>query len=74
MSTVAPLTVRHHQGFHILQDQTSHALGSNLIKHITKYFLRQLELRRRCEFYAFESLFIIRAYATHIFCKKRLFQ
>ena len=62
MSTVVTLIVRHHQGFHILQGQTSHALGSNLIKHTTKLFLRQLELRRRCEFHAFESLLII-----HIF-------
>ena len=38
-------------------------IGLNSIKHTMKYFLRQLELRTRCEYHAFESLFI-----AHIFC------
>ena len=63
MSTVVALIVHHHQGFLILQDRTDHALGLNSIKHTMKDFLRQLELRTRCEYHAFESLFI-----AHIFC------
>ena len=59
MYTVVTLSVLHHPGFHTLQDLTSHASGLNLINHTVKYYLRQLEQRRRCEFHVFEFLFII---------------
>ena len=63
MSPVVALIVHHRQGFLILQDRTDRALGLDSIKHTMKYFLRQLELRTRCKYHAFESLFI-----AHIFC------